>query len=157
MGYLLALATTGCSAETKPVINEPTERPGALGVLPEASFDSLTLRVSGGMPDSSGNAADSEYTLNGELGYLRSRRHSEENLEFLTIDEFESVLSAYSALVVGSSGICGADKPLITLEVEDEGTTTVYVDDFYSCTERVEGAIPVLNIDELYHLLRDLA
>jgi hypothetical protein len=73
----------------------------------------------------------------------------------LTARERLKVDAAMGAVTVSAGEVCGADKPLLTIEVTSasQGTKTFF-DDFYSCMDR--SRTYVTNIDAVFSLFREL-
>ncbi|GEM_PF-1652916 len=74
----------------------------------------------------------------------------------LSAHELELIDEAMRAVKVTSGGACGADKPLLTIEVTSasEGTRKFF-DDFYACMD--PSRTYVSNIDVVFSVLHDLA
>lgn len=73
----------------------------------------------------------------------------------LTARELAKVDAAMGAVTVSAGELCGADKPLLAIEVTSasQGTKTFF-DDFYSCMDF--GRTYVTNIDAVFSVLREL-
>jgi len=152
----LVLAACGGRSPEDQSFREPEARPAELGTVPAAPFDRLILRAVGGMPDANGNHADEEFVVDAALGYMQWRDRGGRGHRFLTGEEFSAILTAYSAITVGANRLCGVDAPLVTLEVQAQGRSILYVDEFYSCRPREDGGVYVFNMDGLYVLLLEL-
>jgi len=74
----------------------------------------------------------------------------------MTATEKEDVRQALSTLHVGSRGSCGADVPIITLDLQAQGAMARYVDDFHSCMPDPDGRTFVMNLQELQTVLWQL-
>jgi hypothetical protein len=70
--------------------------------------------------------------------------------------EFQAVLNTLSVVAPSNRRSCGNDAPIVTLELEVDGSSTLYTDDFYSCDDD-----PNKNyVQSLFHLvswLQDLS
>jgi hypothetical protein len=142
-------------------------------IFDAASYSRLTIRSSGGMPfaDSPESECDHRYeevwvvdAQPRELtwdycGYDRDadRYVIERGARTLTDLEYQAVLNTASLLAPVTESLCGEDKPLITAEIEADGASHLYVDEFNACdgTSQYTGAVQ--NIDPLATWLRTLA
>jgi hypothetical protein len=61
--------------------------------------------------------------------------------------ELATLKEALQHVHVGKSGNCGADKPVVTLDIEVNGNVGHYVDDFYGCDPPPAGRTFVMGID----------
>jgi len=113
------------------------------------NFSELTLSVAGGyvmQPDSASDCSAPfiSYKLDQttrQLGWdgcyvdansSPSTYKSHSDSRILSQDEFSSVLSEFDKVQIGSRNTCGADMPLMTLDLTVGGRTSGYIDDFYS-------------------------
>ncbi len=78
----------------------------------------------------------------------------EKGTKVLSDAAFQSIEGAMSGVTRSSSDLCGADKPMLTLEVTTPSGTSTYKDSFYSCMG--EGNY-VDGVDEVFGALRDAA
>jgi len=129
----------------------------------DGSFDIATLMSSGGMPGprNDNDECDSLYketiavtratatvtwdtcALDVGVGHMVLDRGSRS----LTVDELAGVSDALLEVVIGNDGLCGFDKPTVTLDVVRNGTVGRYVDDFYGCQPPPDGRIFVEKMD----------
>jgi hypothetical protein len=65
----------------------------------------------------------------------------------LTPAELATVTDALLHIHVGTSNLCGADKSVVTLDVQAHGSVGHYVDDFYGCEPAPEGRTFVTGMD----------
>jgi hypothetical protein len=73
----------------------------------------------------------------------------------LSSDNLAALRTSLGALVVDASG-CGADKPMLVLDVSTATTTVRYKDSFYACGHE-DGVTYVDHIDGVFSLLGQLA
>jgi hypothetical protein len=67
----------------------------------------------------------------------------------LTPNELATVKDALLQVHVGGSSLCGADKAVVTLDIQAHGSVGRYVDDFYGCLPPPDGRTFVAGIDTL--------
>jgi hypothetical protein len=133
----------------------------------DGNFDTLTLSWSGGMPQimrdgdecsgrdyanvetvtsSPATVAWDHCSWPGEgpqhMVILRGSRA-------LTPGELASVKDALSQVHVGGNNVCGADGPVVTLDIQAHGSLGRYVDDFYGCLPPPDGRTFVAGINAL--------
>jgi hypothetical protein len=129
----------------------------------DGSFDVVTLVSSGGMPGPrhDGDECDSMYNETITVAratatvtwdtcwYGSAAGHSiiDQGTRSLTTDELASVSDALLEMTIGNDGLCGFDKPTVTLDVVRNGTVGRYVDDFYGCQPPPDGRIFVEKMD----------
>jgi hypothetical protein len=133
-------------------------------LLPGASsFTKLTVRSSGGMPMGSDPADEchdgyqdawsvdrASQTLSWDFCGWPSPRVVERGRRTLSDAEFRAVVNTLSIVAPSTRDACGADKPNVTLELEVDGSSTVYTDDFYQgCDAEPEGKRYVQGLDAL--------
>lgn len=132
----------------------------------DGNFDSLTLSSSGGMPgprhdgdecNTGYNNIETVTSAPAMLAWDRCAWASGDVLRNvistgsreLTPTELATVRDALSQVRVGSRGMCGADKWVVTLDVQAGGSVGRYVDDFYGCRPAPDGRTFVIGIDPL--------
>jgi putative hemolysin len=129
-----------------------------------AAFDKLTLSSSGGMPGPrrDGDECDNMYTNvrtvtaspaeiswdlcewpTGDVQHMVISKGSRS----LAPAELATVKESLQQVHIGNSGYCGADKPIVTLDVEAKDSVGHYVDDFYGCNPPPQGRTFVTGID----------
>lgn len=132
----------------------------------DGKFDTLTLSSSGGMPGPrrDGDECDNLYVNSmtvtsspatfawdrcawptTDVQHMSISRGSRE----LTPPDLATVNDALLHVHVGKSGLCGADKAVVTLDIQAHGAVGHYVDDFYGCDPAPEGRTFVIGIDWL--------
>ena len=109
------------------------------------------------------------YTLNvPERSFTFSKCDMEQEMDLLkgvvvsgdravSADQVQGVLVALGELQEGSENGCGADKPLLTLDIDTPAKLYQYVDSFYSCQPAPDGRTFVKNIDAVSDALLKLA
>ena len=136
----------------------------ALGVRSDGSFDRLTLRSSGGLPgptnprDECADVTSLEVDGPGltvawsRCDYSPAVGHtvSVTGKRAITSVELAGVEAGLQQISVGHSGECGADAPVVRLDVQTGSTHTQFIDDFYSCVPAPEGSSYVTNIDVVW-------
>jgi hypothetical protein len=140
---------------------EPQGLPGA------SSFTKLIIRSSGGMPPPPGDPEpqcdvgdDDGLTLHRASKTLNwaecqvAEGSSEPVVRILGRDltdaEFQAALNTLSLVAPSTREMCGADKPVVTLELEVDGSSILYTDDFYKCNNDPGSTRYVENIDPLH-------
>jgi hypothetical protein len=130
----------------------------------DGSFDKLTLASSGGMPGPrhDGDECDNMYTNvrtvtaspagiswdlckwpTADVPHMTISKSSRS----LTPAELAIVKEAIQHVRLGNSGLCGADKSAVTLDIEANGSVGHYADDFYGCNPPPSGRTFVTGID----------
>jgi len=132
----------------------------------DGNFDTLTLSSSGGMPGPrrEGDECDSMYpnlrtvtsspaTIAWDLCAWPTANVQHmavaQGSRALTSAELATVKDALLQVHVGKSGLCGADKAVVTLDIQAHGGVGHYVDDFYGCQPAPAGRTFVTGIDWL--------
>jgi hypothetical protein len=139
----------------------------------DGHFDSLKLASSGGIPwpRNTGDECNSSHANSVSVAAATSSIawdacEYDSTVGHMTLAqggrtlesaELESVRQALRELRVGNDGSCGADKAMVTLDVESGAASGRYVDDFYGCEPPIEGRTFVKNIDSLGYVLWNLA
>jgi hypothetical protein len=144
------------------------------GIPEVAAFSTLTLVSSGGMPhhppSSAAECGDGYQdtfvfdAVAGEVAWDYCELYAsytnsvvERGSRQLTAPESIAMTNMLAKLTVGDAHACGADKPVVTLDIETAGYTARYVDDFYACQPPPDGRTFIRNIDWLYAWLATLA
>jgi hypothetical protein len=147
-----------CDA-TGPVAIWPADRTKLVAYSPGGGFTPPPP------PGSTCRVGAEKYTLDiasGELSWevcdfvdWSTPMHSVSGSRVLTAAELAQVDAVMGALTIFTGEVCGADKPLLTIEVtsKSQGTKTFF-DDFYSCMDR--SRTYVSNIDAVFSALREL-
>ena len=72
----------------------------------------------------------------------------------LSDDEYATVDAAMLGLTLYAGNSCGADKPMLVVEVTNPNGTLAYYDSFYSCS--ADDRVYVENIDAVFAALRNV-
>ncbi|MBN1605638.1 MAG: hypothetical protein JW940_03355 [Polyangiaceae bacterium] len=137
------------------------------GLPGASSFSKLTVRESDAMAMTYPPTSEDECALSGSDAYEHvwvvdrsSRTLSWDRCRYyppykvdrgsgtLSDAEFQGVLNALSVVVPSTRYRCGFDGPLMKLELEVDGSSILYTDDFYKCDND-----PTNYVQELYHLV----
>ena len=129
----------------------------------DGAFETVLLTSSGGMPppQNAGDQCGSQYVNTVQVDatatmvtwdachYDSSSGHTviNQGTRTLTPDELATVRAALLQVRIGNSGMCGADKATVTIDVQVNGSVGRYVDDFYGCNPAPDGRTFVENID----------
>jgi hypothetical protein len=74
----------------------------------------------------------------------------------LTAAELATVNEALLHVHLGKSDLCGADKAVVTLDIQAHGSVGRYVDDFYGCQPAPAGRTFVMGMDWIESAVRKL-
>jgi hypothetical protein len=130
----------------------------------DGNFDTLTLSSIGGMPGPRHDGDECDNMHGNVMTVAASQAGISWDLctwptvdsphmtitkgsRSLTPAELGTVKESLQHVRVGNGGHCGFDKPIVTLDIEGNGSIGHYVDDFYGCNPPPSGRTFVTGID----------